>query len=163
MEPLQHFAGIVGAVAGTLLPVSASRAVSPAPFWPAQAVVVAPSAPVWRPWIDDMAGKRPAGDATTCRTGTRDGILPLLLEAPLPEGYDPGDTRGEMYACILVAPAGGVAAVRLGGTTGDREMDKMLVSAIGYGWRFAAGSERPEWVRVRLDAVGEERRPPLRL
>jgi hypothetical protein len=152
MEPLQHWAGIAGAVTGALLPVSASHGVSPAPFWPARTVVVAPSAPVWRPWIDDMAGERPAGDAGSCRTGPRDGILPLLLEAPLPQGYDPEATAGEMYACILVAPAGGVPAVRLAGTTGDREMDRMLVSAIGHGWRFVAGSKRPEWVRVRLDA-----------
>jgi hypothetical protein len=99
-----------------------------------------------------MAGERPAGEAASCRTGARDGILPLLLEAPLPEGYDPQGIRGEMYACILVAPGGGVAAVRLAGTTGDRETDRMLVSSIGHGWRFVAGSDRPEWVRVRLDA-----------
>lgn len=146
-----------------LLPVGASHGVSPAPSFPASLVVVAPATPVWRPWIDDMAGDQPAGDESSCRTGARDGILPLLLEAPLPHRYDPERTPGELYACILVAPAGGVAAVRLAGTTGDRNMDEDLVSAIGYGWRFAAGSSRPEWVKVCFHAIGEAQRPLPRL
>ncbi|HZF94428.1 MAG TPA: hypothetical protein VEZ20_06085, partial [Allosphingosinicella sp.] len=112
MESVQHFAGVAGAIAGTLLPISAAQGVSPAPFWPASVAVLAPSAPVWRPWIDDSAGDQPSGDSTSCRTGARDGILPLLLEAPLPDGYEPERTPGEMYACILIAPTGGVAAVR---------------------------------------------------
>ena len=164
MEPLQHFAGLAGAVAGALLPVSASRALAPGDLPPGSIVVVdtARSAPDWRPWIDDSAGEQPSGDETSCIQGARDGLLPLLLEARLPRGYEPERTPGEMYACILVAPQGGVAAVRLAGTTGDREMDRMLVSAIGHGWRFAAGSSRSEWVKVRFDAVGEERRAPPR-
>jgi hypothetical protein len=155
MDTTRGTFGNIGTLLGATVPlaiVSAAFARPPSSYWDdasARTHVVA-DAPAWRPWIDDPDGRRLLADPPHCRSGVRRGIVPVLDEAPLPGAYDPKDGLRELYACILVAPDGRAAAVRLTGTSGRRAVDAMLVATILDAWRFIAGSSRPEWVRVRL-------------
>lgn len=133
---------------------------------------VALQPPEWEPWVDDP---RSAGafavpgamsdeemkisplEASACSGRTEPALMPLLVEAPLPDGYRPLDQVTDLHACVRVT-GDGVAAARLIGSSGSGATDRAILRTIRSAWQFEGEVDRPQWVRVRLDA-GPRRAP----
>jgi hypothetical protein len=158
---LRGLYGLCGAVAGALLPVAFAVAAPPhrtccqglhgANWAPGRQPVLYIDW-IWTPEIDRDVD--PPILARTCRTTPE--AAARLTQAPLPRGFDPRDVPPEsLYACILVAPDGGVEAVRLIGGTGSAAVDAALARAIEDEWRFEWTGGAAQWVRVRLDAPAD--------
>ena len=169
----RRLSGFCGALLGALLPVVFAAAAPPQKTCcnGLHGVNWAPGRQpalyiewIWTPEIDREAEPRGlAGDCQTTPWGRA-----ALADSPLPAAFDPRHVAPKsLYACILVAPGGSVAAVRLIGGTGRAAVDAALAREIEEEWRFDTSSSEAQWVRVRLDAPPQSqlsvRPPPLAL
>ena len=117
-------------------------------------MMLPPSA--WSPFIDNPGEPWMEGvDAPLCPGPAAATPNAVLVEAPLPSGFDPGaDPADPLYACVRLGPGAGIEEVRLLRSTGSRPRDRRLIAAIVGQWRFRidwpvdAGAR---WHRVRLN------------
>lgn len=110
-------------------------------------------APGWRPWVDDARGSRAVrADELLCSDERSTGVAPLLVEAPLPPGYDPVRAPAGKFACVRVTRDGRAVAAWLAGDRPASAMGDALIAEILSSWRFEQmPGAQPQWVRVRIE------------
>jgi hypothetical protein len=109
----------------------------------------------WRPFIDNPGTQGSLDDDPDPRCPEPAGHdLLNLVDAPLPEGFDPHGYKGKaLYACVRVGSEGQVVDAYLTQGSGGAAMDRKLVAEIRRGWSFKADPQYPplpRWQRVRL-------------
>jgi hypothetical protein len=130
-------------------------------LWPRAAALAHAQGPesmvtidLWRPYIDNP-GIMPGSDRDPdCPLPQANTDLYNLEAAPVPDAWDP-DAKGNLYACVLVAPRGRVLDAQILKGSGRAALDRQLADTIRRDWRFQlVGGEpdAPSWQRIRINS-----------